>query len=456
MLYNPFSKGSTKLRLEVQYLMNKIPVSKEILDTIFEETGYNPNNLSIRETNRLATLISKRGEFDFVRMEMGIPNLPTPDIAKKAEKEAIDRGLQGIYPPFDGIPELKLAGSKFVKAFLNMNVEPEHVIPTCGSLQGGYISQALAGNMHKGKDTILYLDPTFPVTRYQAKFLGLKSEGIELYDNRGKKLLEAIEQKISKGNVGGLLWSSPNNPSWSCLNENELKGIAEICDKNDILAIEDLAYLGMDFRKDYSEPNTEPYIPTVGKFGKNWVTLISASKAFSFPGPRCGLAIISPRLNKQEFTQLEEFCGRKRFGHAFSLGGLYVTTSGTSHTAQFALTEMLNKSTKGEYNFIEVTKAYGERARKVREIFLNYGFKQVYEKDMDETVGDGFYLTMSYPGYDGTNLMLELMKYGISTITLKSTGSNRHEGLRVCISFVNENDMPVLNDRLKKFMENNK
>ena len=437
-------------------MTDSIPISKDVLEKIFDETGFNPNNLSIRETNRLATLISKKGNLKFVRMEMGIPNIPTPDIAKKAEKEAIDKGFQGIYPPFDGIPKLKLAGSKFVKAFLDMDVEPEHVIPTCGSLQGGYISQALAGNMHKGKDTILYLDPTFPVTRYQAKFLGLKNEGIELYDNRGGKLLEAIKEKISKGNIGGLLWSSPNNPSWSCLTESELQGIAEICDDYDILAIEDLAYLGMDFRKDYSQPHVEPYIPTIGKFGKNWITLISASKIFSFPGPRCGLAIISPILNKQEFSQLEEFCGRKRFGHAFSLGGLYVTTSGTTHTAQFALTKMLESSTNGEYNFVEVTSEYGKRAKKVCQIFLKYGFKQVYEKDMDETVGNGFYLTMSYPNYDGTDLMIELMKYGISTITLKSTGSNRHEGLRVCISFVSEKDMPVLEDRLKKFMENNK
>ena len=75
---------------------------------------------------------------------------------------------------------------------------------------------------------------------------------------------------------------------------------------------------------------------------------------------------------------------------------------------------------------------------------------------MEETVGNGFYLTMSYPSYDGTSLMLELMKYGISTITLKSTGSNRHEGLRVCISFVDNEDMPVLEQRLKKFMEDNR
>ena len=195
---------STKLSLEAKYLTGEIPIPNEILQGILDERGFDSNNLSIRETNRLATLISEKGNIDFVRMEMGIPNIPTPKIAKKAEKEAIDKGLQGIYPPFDGIPELKLAGSKFVKAFLDMNVNAEHVIPTCGSLQGGYISQALAGNMHKGKDTILYLDPTFPVTRYQAKFLGLKSEGLELYDNRGESLIKAIEQKISKGRLNAL------------------------------------------------------------------------------------------------------------------------------------------------------------------------------------------------------------------------------------------------------------
>jgi aspartate/methionine/tyrosine aminotransferase len=436
-------------------LAKNIPVSKKILEEIFDETGFDQNNLSIRETNRLATIISKKCNIEFIRMEMGIPNIPPSNIAKEAEKEAIDKGMQGFYPPFDGVPELKFAGSEFVKAFLDINVGPENVIPTCGSLQGGYISQALAGNMYPGKDTILYLDPTFPVTRYQAKFLGLNSIGIELYDNRGDELIKAINEKVENGNIGGILWSSPNNPSWSCLTESELEGIADICDNNNILAIEDLAYLGMDFRKDYSQPHQKPYIPTIGKFGTKWVTLISASKAFSLPGPRCGLAIISPKLDKMEFQGLEDFCGRKRFGHAFSLGGLYVTTSGVSHTAQFALAKILKASTDGEFNFVKITSEYGERAKHVRKLFLKYGFKQVYKKDMDETVGDGFYLTMSYPNFDGNNLMLELMRYGISTITLKSTGSNRHEGLRICISFVDLKDMPLLEEKLKRFMETN-
>lgn len=437
-------------------LSENIPLKKQHLHKIFDETGFDSENLSIRETNRLATIINDKHNIEFVRMEMGIPNIPTPEIAKNAEKEAIDKGLQGFYPPFDGILELKSAGRNFVKAFLNLDVENKHIIPTCGSLQGGYISQALAGNMHKDRKTILYLDPTFPVTRYQAKFLGLKAIGIDLYDYRGNKLIEEIKKHVDNDKIGGILWSSPNNPSWSCLNDLELRQIAEICDANDILAIEDLAYIGMDFRKDYSVPFSKPFIPTIGKFGKNWITLISASKAFSFPGPRCAISVISPHINEKKYTNLKDFCDREQFGHAFSLGGLYVTTSGTSHTAQYALAKMLDAATNNNFNFIEITSEYGRRAEKVKEIFLKYGFEQVYKKDMDEPVGNGFYLTMSYPKYDGNDLMLELLRYGISTITLKSTGSVRHEGLRVCISFIGLEKIPTLENKLRKFMEDHK
>ena len=437
-------------------MAENIPLEKQQLDIIFNETGFNSKNLSIRETNRLSTIINQKHNIKFVRMEMGIPNIPTSDIAKTAEKEAIDKGLQGFYPPFDGIPELKEAGREFVKAFLDLDVENKHIIPTCGSLQGGYISQALAGNMIKGKRTILYLDPTFPVTRYQAKFLGLEAVGIDLYNYRGNQLIDEIKKHVKGGEIGGILWSSPNNPSWSCLNDFELKEIAKICDSNEILAIEDLAYIGMDFREDYSVPFSKPFIPTVGKYGKYWITLISASKAFSFPGPRCAIAIISPKINEKKFSNLKEFCDREQFGHAFSLGGLYVTTSGTSHTAQYGLAKMLDAATNGDFNFIEVTSEYGKRAEKVKEIFLRYGFEQVYKKDVDEPVGNGFYLTMSYPGYDGNDLMLELLRYGISTITLKSTGSVRHEGLRVCISFIGQEEMPLLEKKLLKFMEDHK
>ena len=69
-----------------------------------------------------------------------------------------------------------------------------------------------------------------------------------------KKLIDEIERRFSCGNIGGLLWSSPNNPSWVCLKEKELAGVGKLLTQYDVMGIEDAAYLGMDYRQDYSVP----------------------------------------------------------------------------------------------------------------------------------------------------------------------------------------------------------
>ena len=51
-------------------------------------------------------------------------------------------------------------------------------------------------------------------------------------------------------------------------------------------------------------------------------------------------------------------------------------------------------------------------------------------------LADGFYFTISYPGMTGTELLEELLCYGISAISLEITGSKRNDGLRACVSHV--------------------
>ena len=430
-----------------------VPIDHELVAQLLRESHFDTARLSIREVNRLVTMLEQRQDFSFVRMEFGVPNIPPPPLVAEALHAAIDQGVHGRYPAFDGIPELKAAGARFVEAFFGLSVTPACVIPTCGAMQGGFIAQALAGNLRSDAKTILFLDPSFPVSKLQTRFLGLAAEGIDLYDHRGEKLLAALAERLAHGGVGGLLWSSPNNPAWVCLTDEELAGIARLCDEHDVIAIEDQAYMGMDFRTDYSQPFAEPYIPTVARHGRNWVLLPSASKAFSFPGPRTSIAVLSPHLLEREFEGLEALCGTTRFSHAFAHGGLYVTTSGTSHVAQHGLAAMLDAACDGDLDFVAHTRPYGERAREVKRLLLAHGFSLVYDNDLGEPVGDGFYITAAYPGFTGPELLLELLHYGISAITLKSTGSSREEGLRLCVSFVTPEQYPVLEHRLARFQE---
>jgi hypothetical protein len=87
----------------------------------------------------------------------------------------------------------------------------------------------------------------------------------------------------------------------------------------------------------------------------------------------------------------------------------------------------------------------------MKRMFIDNGFRIVYDKDLDEPLADGFYFTISYPGMSGTELLEELLRYGISTISLDISGSDRHEGLRTCVSMVHREQFNDLELRLKKF-----
>ena len=91
---------------------------------------------------------------------------------------------------------------------------------------------------------------------------------------------------------------------------------------------------------------------------------------------------------------------------------------GTSHSAQFALAAMFKAAADGTFDFISEVKEYGRRAERLKKIFTDYGFRIVYDHDLDEPIADGFYFTIAYPGMTGGELMEELIYYGVSAISL--------------------------------------
>lgn len=433
---------------------HNVPFDRNRIASIIKKTGFDPANLSIREANRLVSLVEEDLGVRFVRMEFGVPNLPYDPVgAETAVRIERERQASAQYPPFDGIPELKREAARFMKNFLDIDVPAECCIPTVGSMQGGFIAQAIAGNRVAGRDTILYLDPSFPVSRRQTHFLGLRDGSIELSENRGDALLRAVEERFSEGDVGGLLYSSPNNPAWITLKPSELEGLGKLCTKYDVLAIEDLAYLCMDFREDYGRPGQPPYQPTIAKYTDHFFVLVSSSKVFSFAGARIGIAVFSPAFLTMKAPDLMPKFGTENVGHAFVHGGVYCTTSGVPQSSQWGLLGLLEKANAGKLNFVENTREYGRRAAALKEIFGACGFNLVYDNDLGEPLADGFYFTFAYPGFTGLELLLELLHYGVSAITLASTGSRRTEGLRACVSFVDEPQFPTVEQRLRRFQE---
>jgi aspartate/methionine/tyrosine aminotransferase len=432
--------------------MNDIPISPELIKSLANTIGTpSPAASSIREIVHLVNKIEEKTGIKFIRMEMGVPGLPASSIGIEAEIAALKNGVASIYPDISGIDLLKNETSRFIKLFLDIEIDPEGCIPTVGSMMGAMVSFLVANRNDRTKEGTLFIDPGFPVQKQQVKMLGHEYSSFDIYNYRGKKLKDKLESHLRSGKISSLLFSNPNNPSWICLTEEELAIIGELSKKYDVIVIEDLAYFGMDFRKDYSNPGRSPFQPTVARYTDEYIMLISSSKIFSYAGQRIGMMAISDQLFERSYPDLLRYYSTDKFGHSAIFGALYGLSAGVSHSVQYGLAALLKAVNDGTYKYRDDVLEYGEKAREMKRMFILNGFQIVYDRDLDEPLADGFYFTIAYPGMSGDKLIEQLLCYGISAISLVTTGSERPDGLRACVSLVPREQFGELEIRLKKF-----
>lgn len=434
--------------------MRPTPINKELIDNTIREHGIQDfAKATIREVKGVAAHAEKESGVEFIKMEMGIPGLPAAQVGVDAQIKSLQDGIAHSYPDIQGLPALKEAASEFVKAFIGVDINPEGCVPVCGSMQGTFASFLTCSQADKKKDTVLFIDPGFPVQKMQLQVQGTKYETFDVYNFRGEKLGPKLESYLTNGNICAIVYSNPNNPSWICMTDDELRTIGSLATKYDCIIMEDLAYFAMDFRRDI-RPFQKPYQPSVANYTDNYILLISGSKAFSYAGERIGVTCISDKLFHRHYHDLAERYEGLPFGPVFSTRMLYALSSGTSHSAQYAMAAMLKAAAEGKFDFRSEIKIYGDRAHKLKEIITRHNFYIVYDKDLDQPIADGFYFTIGYPGMTSGELAHELMYYGVSAICLVTTGSEQ-EGLRVCTSFIRDEQYAALEERMAIFAENN-
>jgi aspartate/methionine/tyrosine aminotransferase len=433
-------------------LENPFPIPEDVLQKLQKELGI--KNLAYCTIRQIVQLVNRLQDISgecYIRTEMGVPGLDAPAVGVNAEIDALKSGVASVYPPLEGDKDLKNELSRFAKLFLDLNIAPDHCIPTVGSMQSSFVTFMVANRREKKKDTTLFIDPGFPVHKRQIAIQGMKYECFDIYNFRGDKLREKLESYLKNGNISTFLYSNPNNPAWICFTETELKTIGELAQEYGVIVMEDLAYFGMDLRENYGIPGKPPYQPTVAKYTDNYILLFSSSKIFSYAGQRIGSLLISDHLYNKRFPYLGNTFNTDFLGPAILQDAFYAVTAGTCHSSQYGLAALLKAVNDGQFNFRSYVEEYGKRAGAMKKIFLSNGFKLVYDKDEHKELADGFYFTVCFPGMTGEELLGELLRYGISAITLDTTGSTRAEGLRICVSHTGMDRMEELGRKLKLF-----
>ena len=408
---------------------------------------------TIGEVLLVAQYLEKETGIPFIRMDQGSPGLPVNAYGVEAEKAALDRGVGSQYPAAAGVAELKHEASRFVKAFMDIDVSARSCVPTVGSVAGSFASFIACTQRLPGKDKVLFIDPGFPIQKSQLRIMGVGWKEFDIYEYRGQALRAKLEEMLSDGDVAAIVYSNPNNPAWICLEEEELKIIGELATAYDVIVMEDLAYFCMDYRKDLGHPFQPPYPPTVARYTDNYILMLSASKIFSYAGQRIAMVCISDVLFERQYPAMaQRYKDSGVFGETLIASILYMITSGCTASTQYAYAEMLRLSTEGKLNFVEDTREYAVRAERMKKIFTDNGFHIVYDEDVSQKVGDGFFFTIGYGSMEGGELLRELLYYGVSSISLALTGSGQ-KGVRACTSRMKDELYPVLQERMKAFRE---
>ena len=391
---------------------------------------------TIGEVLLVAQYLERKTGIPFIRMDQGSPGLPANRYGVEAEKEALERGV-----------------GRFIKAFIDIDINPLGCIPTTGSVAGSFGAFIACTQRIPGKDKVLFIDPGFPIQKSQLRVLGIGWKEFDIYPYRGEGLRAKLEEELAAGDIAAIVYSNPNNPAWICLEESELQVIGELATKYDAIVMEDLAYFCMDYRRELGRPFEPPYVPTVAHYTDNYILMLSSSKIFSYAGQRMALIGIGDKLFTRHYPALAaRYHDAGIFGQTLTASILYMITSGCTASTQYAYARMLELSCDGVIDFVEDTREYERHAAKMKDIFCRNGFHVVYDHDVTRPVGDGFFFTLGYEGLTGGELLRELLYYGVSCISLSTTGSLQN-GVRGCTSRMRDELYPVLEERMKAFRE---
>jgi len=214
-----------------------------------------------------------------IHMEIGRPDFDSPKIAKEASKKALDEGIV-YYTEIAGIFPLRKAITDKYRKDHGLDYNPENeIVVTAGACEA--ISSIMLGMMDP-EDEIIIPSPYFSNYSEQGIIANINLFEVPLkMENNFSLKARDIEKKLTdKTKV--LLINTPHNPTGSIIKEEDLKEIAELAIKYDLLVISDETYDQFLFSGKHVS------IAGMPEMRERTIIINSASKTFSMTGWRIG------------------------------------------------------------------------------------------------------------------------------------------------------------------------
>ncbi|HLG42497.1 MAG TPA: aminotransferase class I/II-fold pyridoxal phosphate-dependent enzyme [Planctomycetota bacterium] len=228
--------------------------------------------------------------FDF---SLGQPDFDVPAEIKSAAARAITDGANR-YTPSQGLEETRQAVARYLQKRYGFSVDTSNVIITTGSTGGLYLAHMCL--VDEG-DEVLIPDPYFVLYPHLVNLSRGTPVFIDTYPTRFRLTPQLIERHITPRSRM-LVLNNPVNPTGIAYTSDEIKAIAAVARKHDLLVLADEVY--NHFTYDFKHESLYPHHP-------HTVLVGALSKTFGMPGWRIGYAVApAPIIEKmivlQQFT----------------------------------------------------------------------------------------------------------------------------------------------------------
>ncbi|WP_026671806.1 aminotransferase [Alkalihalobacterium bogoriense] len=235
---------------------------------------------------------------NIISLGVGEPDFVTPWNVREASISSMERGFTA-YTANAGLFELRSEIAKYMKKQFSVRYEPENeILVTVGASEA--IDLALRSVINPG-DEVIVVEPTFVSYAPIVSLAGGVPVSIGTSKEHSFKLTASQLEKAITPKTKAVMLCFPNNPTGAVMTEAELREIATVIERHDLLVLSDEIYAELSY-------DSEHYcFSRFSEMRDRTVVIQGFSKAFAMTGWRLGFAcgppdIIGAMLKIHQYT----------------------------------------------------------------------------------------------------------------------------------------------------------
>jgi alanine-synthesizing transaminase len=226
----------------------------------------------------------RRAGADVVDLGFGNPDLPSPEVAVKKLREAVENPRNHRYSASRGIPNLRRAICDLYERRFGVSLDPEtQALTTIGAKEG--LAHLMWVLLQPG-DAAIVPGPSYPIHLFAPVLAGAVIEQAAMGPDEDlfARVVEAYER--SQPRPRALVLSFPHNPTTAVVEADFMQRVIDFAREREVIVVHDFAYADIAF-----DGHVPPSILQAEGAAEVAVELYTLTKSFSMAGWRVGFVV---------------------------------------------------------------------------------------------------------------------------------------------------------------------